>query len=294
MGSTKKIPVYSIRSLQPEALQRSDFLAAPFALYLEQHYEHLHRPHRHSFYHMVLFTSGKGTHTVDFSRFEVQPFQVYCMTPGQVHSWHFTSAVTGYVVNFSEHFFRDFLLNPYYPERFSFFSGVVDECVFRLPEALHTRIVRLLEDVIRYAGGEAPQQDMVRVWLLEVFLLMENGLTRRSTKAIPEQKKVLLQHLRRLIDSNYKLMRLPKEYADLLYVTPNHLNALCRDLLGMTAGELIRNRVLLEAKRLLTNVNMTVAEIAYELDFQDNSYFNRFFKKYEGITPDAFRNNFLK
>jgi AraC-like DNA-binding protein len=47
--------------------------------------------------------------------------------------------------------------------------------------------------------------------------------------------------------------------------------------------------VLLEAKRLLTNADMTAAEIAYELNFQDNSYFSRFFKKYEGVTPEGFR-----
>jgi AraC-like DNA-binding protein len=87
-------------------------------------------------------------------------------------------------------------------------------------------------------------------------------------------------------------MKLPKEYAELLYITPNHLNALCRDLVGKTAGELIRERVLLEAKRLLTNLNITAAEIAYELNFQDNSYFSRFFRKYTGQTPEIFRKQF--
>ncbi len=65
------------------------------------------------------------------------------------------------------------------------------------------------------------------------------------------------------------------------------------DLLGKTAGEIIRDRVLLEAKRLLTNASLTVTEAAHNLNFQDNSYFNRFFKKYTGATPDEFRNNFL-
>jgi AraC family transcriptional activator of pobA len=55
----------------------------------------------------------------------------------------------------------------------------------------------------------------------------------------------------------------------------------------------IRDRVLLEAKRLLTNADMTAAEIAYELNFEDNSYFSRFFKKYEGVGPDEFRKRHL-
>jgi len=290
----EKIPVYSIRNLVPEPLQQTDLQAEHFASYLEKHYEHLHRPHRHSFYHMVLFTSGKGTHTIDFDRFEVQPFQVYCMIPGQVHSWHFTTAVNGYVVNFPDHFFRDFLFNQYYLERFPFFSGVSAESVFTLPVVLRKKVPELFEDLIASASGPGVSPDMSRVLLLQILLLISSERTEHPLKSVPEQKKVLLHNLRRLIDTHYKSIRLPKEYADLLYITPNHLNALCKDLLGQTAGELIRNRVLLEAKRLLINANKSVTEIAYELNFQDNAYFTRFFKKYEGLTPDEFRKQFLK
>jgi len=85
----------------------------------------------------------------------------------------------------------------------------------------------------------------------------------------------------------------PKDYAELLYITPNHLNALCKDLLGIQAGEVIRNRILLEAKRLLTNPLLTITEIALQLNFNDNSYFTKFFKKSTGITPEEFRKNTL-
>ena len=89
-------------------------------------------------------------------------------------------------------------------------------------------------------------------------------------------------------------MRLPKEYADLMNITANHLNAFVQDMLGKTAGEVIRDRVLLEAKRLLTNADMTIAEIGYHLNFKDNAYFNRFFKKYTGQTPETFRKQFIQ
>jgi len=58
----------------------------------------------------------------------------------------------------------------------------------------------------------------------------------------------------------------------------------------MSAGELIRNRVLLEAKRLLVNLDLTINEISGLLNFSDSAYFTRFFKKYTGQTPEAFRN----
>ena len=129
--------------------------------------------------------------------------------------------------------------------------------------------------------------------MLELFILIDRSCTSKKARSIPRQKLTLLNSFQQLIDNNYKTLKLPKEYAELLYVTPNHLNALCQDLLGKTAGDLIRDRVLLEAKRLLTNADMNVTQIAYELNFQDNSYFNRFFKKEVGMTPEEFRKTFI-
>jgi AraC-like DNA-binding protein len=65
-------------------------------------------------------------------------------------------------------------------------------------------------------------------------------------------------------------------------------------MLGISAGEVIRNRVLLEAKRLLINLDLNIAEIGYRLNFNDNSYFTKFFKKYTGQLPEEFRKTTLK
>jgi AraC-like DNA-binding protein len=87
-------------------------------------------------------------------------------------------------------------------------------------------------------------------------------------------------------------LRLPREYAALLYITPNHLNAVCRQMLNKSAGEVIRERMLLEIKRWLVNAEISISEIADKLSFQDNSYFSKFFKKYEGMTPEEFKKSF--
>jgi AraC-like DNA-binding protein len=63
--------------------------------------------------------------------------------------------------------------------------------------------------------------------------------------------------------------------------------------LGLSAGELIRNRTLLEAKRLLTNPQLSISDISFRLNFSDNSYFTKFFKKTEGVTPEEFRKQIL-
>lgn len=289
MPKTNKIPVYDICSISPDADPAQDFLAERLSVYLEKYYQQLHFPHRHSFYHLVLFTSGKGYHTIDFDRFEVKAAQVYFMAPGQVHGWHFAGKMEGYIINFSDSFFKSFLNNPAYLDRFGFLSGNSRDGVVQLTPHQQKEAVEIFDVILSQTART--DRDMLRVLLLQLLLLVDQSIDKKDNQ-VPRQKQVLLNGFRKLIEANYKTLHLPKEYADMLYVTPNHLNALCQDLLGKTAGELIRDRVLLEAKRLLTNAGLTITEIAYELNFQDNSYFNRFFKKYTGSTPDQFRKQF--
>jgi AraC-like DNA-binding protein len=289
----EKIPVYDICSLSKNQQTQQDFLIERFGAYLQRHSESLHHPHRHSFFHLVLFTRGRGTHSIDFNKFKVVPHQIYFMIPGQVHRWAFEGETDGYIINFSENLFRSFLLNPDYLERFDFFAGISENSVSELSPNVQKKVVGLFEEMLTESAADHKEGlDKIRLLLLQLFLRVDQYSKTNTKKAVPQQKQVLLRNFRRLIDQHYLSLKLPKQYADLLYVTPNHLNALCQDLVGKTAGELIRDRVLLEAKRLLTNMDMAIAGIAYELNFQDNSYFNRFFKKYTALTPDEFRKQF--
>jgi len=286
------IPVYDICTI--DRTSQKDLLIDRFGSYLEKHYHNLHHPHRHSFYHLVLFTKGKGSHTIDFETFPVRPFQMYFMVPGQVHSWHFNGEVDGYILHFNDSLFTSFLLNGHFLEQFHFFSGNVRDCVCQIPTAGHDAIVKLFEAVIKESEVKmSGYLDMIRVRLLELFLTVERYCNPGAARSLPIQKVTTLRSFQQLIDKHYTSMRLPKEYADLLYITPNHLNALCNDILGKSAGDLIRDRVILEAKRLLTNANMSITQIADELNFKDNSYFNRFFKKAVGMTPDEFRKQMI-
>jgi AraC-like DNA-binding protein len=292
MAKARQIPVYDICTIDQKS--QKDLLIERFDSYLEKHYHSLHRPHRHSFYHLVLFIKGKGEHTIDFEKFPVKPFQVYFMIPGQVHRWHFKEQVDGYIIHFNNSLFSSFLQNKDYLERFSFFKGNSSESVCQLPPAIHKNISALFESMLNEIKETKEQNlDFIRLKLLELFITVDRSCGGAKKANIPKQKLTVLRSFRQLIENHFRTIKLPKEYAELLYVTPNHLNALCQDLMGKTAGDLIRDRVLLEAKRLLTNADMTVTEIAYDLNFEDKSYFNRFFKKNVGLTPDGFRKQFI-
>jgi len=295
VGAMKKtsIPVYDICSIDDHTGSR-DLLIERFGSYLNKHYSNLHRPHRHSFFHLVLFTKGKGSHTIDFKRYTVKPFQIYFMVPGQVHSWHFDGETDGYIIHFNEALFSNFLSNKHYLTQFSFFSGYSEANVQQVPPAIQTEVLHIFEALLKEVSGKQQQyMDAICLQLLQLFILLERNTSAKKAKPVPQQKFTLLKSFQQLIDRHYRDIKLPKEYAELLYVTPNHLNALCQELLGKTAGELIRERIILEAKRLLTNAGMSVTEIAYDLNFKDNAYFNRVFRNSEGITPDEFRKRFI-
>jgi AraC family transcriptional regulator, transcriptional activator of pobA len=288
----KAIPVYDICNLSE--FKQEDILISRFAPYLAHHHN-LHLAHKHSFYHLVLFTKGGGTHAIDFEQFDVRPDQIYFMVPGQVHSWDFEGEVDGYVINFSEQFFRSFLLKPDHLEQFSFFNGAITDAVIDLPETIHQQIINLFEQLVNESeSNQNMGVDMVRALMLQVFILIGRLGSKQQPKQASPYNYTLLRNFQKLIDSNYATLRLPKDYAELLYITPNHLNALCKDMLGIPAGEVIRNRIILETKRLLINLELSIAEIAASLGFEDNSYFTKFFKKQTGFTPEDFRKETLK
>lgn len=281
------VPVYNLCSLSE--FRHNDFLISAFAPYLENHHK-LRFPHRHNFYHFILFTKGSGYHTIDFKQFPVKPGQIYFMVPGQVHSWDFEGEVDGFIINFTPNLFQSFLLRSDYLDRFRFFRGIAEDSVVDLSESLHQRLARLFSEIlsVQFTAAEFGI-DKVRVFMLELFLLVNDESARPEQNITAAHNLTLLKNFQKLIDKHYAELKMPKDYAEMLFVTPNHLNALSKEMLGKSAGEVIRDRVILEAKRLLINQELPVSEIAYQLNFSDNSNFTKFFKKQAGNTPEEFR-----
>ncbi|WP_133640136.1 helix-turn-helix domain-containing protein [Sphingobacterium paludis] len=278
-----KIPVIEQCTVS-NSFQGGDLMVEDLATYLNRNHD-LIFPHRHNFYHFLLFTAGGGTHSIDFERFEVQPWQIYFMSPGQIHSWQFEGSIAGFVVNFNRDFFKNFLMRPEGIANFSFFSGLVKDGVFMIESRERAAVLNILTRLLENVADE----DFARVSLLYLFHVLEKqrGASRGSETNV--YNHTLLRNFLDLIERNYQTLRLPKDYAAMLYITPNHLNALSNEFLGISAGELIRNRIVLEAKRLLVIHDHAIADIGYALNFNDNSYFTKFFKKATGLTPDEFR-----
>ncbi|MGN6416580.1 MAG: AraC family transcriptional regulator [Pseudobacter sp.] len=288
------LPTYSICAIADTPVTKNDFMTDRFGHYLEAHKD-LFFPHKHSFYHLVYFTEVIGSHSIDFINFPAEPGQIYFMTPGQVHAWHFKSKAEGYIINFSDNYIHSLLMNARYLDQFSFFSGNAAEQVVQIPARERKGVEQLLEIILKEdkAGGEL-KDDFIRTAMIQLFIQVNRLMLPKEKAPAASYNSVLLKNFQKLIELHFREKKLTRDYAAMLFVTPNHLNALSKHVTGKPAGELIRDRIVLEAKRLLVNAGMSIAELAAELGFEDNSYFTKFFRKYTGQTPESFRKSILE
>ena len=126
----------------------------------------------------------------------------------------------------------------------------------------------------------------MRILLIEARRAHEAmpGATHLEAAAVALTKQFI-----QLLEAHYLTTTSVADYAAMLHVTTNHLIETVRRCVGLPAGKVIHERLLLEARRLLRYSDLPVAEIAYQLNFEDPSYFSRFFKKHTGFSPSEFR-----
>jgi AraC-like DNA-binding protein len=284
-----KIPTVSICNLISRDSCMTEFQIWRIREFMELH-PVLQFPHRHAFFQMVLFTQGGGRHSIDFNTFAIQPNQLYGMTPGQIHTWQFDPETDGYIINFNEPFFTSICHNPNFVYEFPIFSTLKGEPIVQLEgdaaDETRRQFDRIYHDFLTEGDFK---NDLLRAMLLELLVRLSRHIQSKAPLPITKSQYTILRSYEKMIEQHFREKHLPKEYAEMLFVTPNHLNALCNAATGKPAGEMIRDRILLEAKRLLVNSSLTITEIAYQLNFEDNSYFSRFFRKYTGAAPEAFR-----
>ncbi|WP_417887288.1 helix-turn-helix domain-containing protein [Zunongwangia sp.] len=286
----KSIPTYDICSLTSNERTVPDFAIFNLQDFFLKQCAAAEKPHRLAFYQLMFITEGKGVHLIDFENYDLNAGDIYFLAPGQVHRWKIDSSIKGYFLNFNESFFSSFLSKGDYLNEFSFFMANGYHSKLKGVEQL-SRIELIFEEILKeFQSNREHKFDLIRVYLLELFIKADRSVGKICREWYESKHQFYhLRNFEKLIEEDFKKKHLPKEYAKLLNVTPNYLNALCKKIRGQSAGEMIRNRILLESKRLLINSSLSISEVAYQLNFKDNSYFSRFFKKYVGISPDDFR-----
>ncbi|MBF9142855.1 AraC family transcriptional regulator [Hymenobacter properus] len=244
-------------------------------------------PHAHSFYLLLYVTQGQGTHTIDLVTYELRPGGLYFLVPGQAHSWVLSADAQGYILFFSAAFYQR-----QYPAdrlaRYPFFDPAQAPVLFLPPteSVLRNLLAHILEE---NSIGAANRDEVVGAYVYLLLELAGRSYGQEGERLAPSHGLQQVRAFSQLLDAHFRTEKTVRFYADRLALTANHLNALCRRLLNQTASDLIHERVITEAQRRLVHSADTVGQVADALGFEDPSYFTRYFKKYVGHTPEAFR-----
>jgi AraC family transcriptional activator of pobA len=290
MGNTSILDIKQFDKFE----NQNDFYANIFSEHLVKHHHSISVPHKHNFYLVVLFTQGTGFHEIDFERFEVQRGSIFLLNPGQTHYWELSSDIEGFIFFHTESFYNfNFAQNTLsiYP----FFYTTQNSPFLLLIEALTHHISMRFQDILLEYESEKLYKsrkiisliDLLYIDLSRIYLDQNTGVVHK-TNMYSEK----LKQLESLIDLNFKSEKSPAKYASWMNMTAKHLNRIVQHSVGKTTSNMIMERVVLEAKRLLSNSTKSINEIAEELGFEEQAYFSRTFKKITGETPSEFKSRY--
>jgi len=249
-------------------------------------------PLRSDFYRMSITCTGGLDMQIGLEHYQHQVRTVSFTYPNQLFAkTNIRSGTFGYYMLFSRSFLDELMPQLGFNEEFPFYamSGVP---VFRLNEQELERILAL----IKHIDGELRQTGVGKAKAVQMYLYLILLEARRSYERqklvagefLDESSRLVSTFIRQ-VGLHYLALRQVADYADLLAVTPNHLNRVVKAITGKTASNTIRNMLLLEARAQLRYTEKTIAEIGYYIGFSDPGAFNRFFKTMTGKTPQNYR-----
>jgi AraC family transcriptional activator of pobA len=247
-------------------------------------------PHRHDYHELIWVRSGTGRHLLDGSPVPVLPRTVTLIGRGQVHIFERAERVHGAVVRFGEE------LLPGAPgERagpgwlLAGRAGTAVEVPADGVKHLEATIAALEEETSRRADPRSPelQRHLLSVLLLWVERWFDAARTERHEPDDPELR--LHRRFAELLEADFPRHHDAGHYADALRVPPAALARALTRVTGRSTKELVTDRVMLEAARLLRFTDLTVGEVAHGAGYGDQLYFSRAFKRHHGEAPVAYR-----
>ena len=241
-------------------------------------------PHRRAFY-TVLFFKDQKSGQININQNQHSALQQVILFQGMDHIFSFVrdEQVEGTVLMFKKSFLLPFVDN--LEESFPYFH-VLNHNLFHLNAVEQEAFERLLH-LIKTDGNQANVVKPLLVALLEKANLLY--ATYASEEQFLSKKMQTVRKYKSLIGNSFLEHREVSYYADQLHVTSNYLNEVVKSETGISAKRHISERVLLEAKNLLSYSTLDISEISHMLQFSEPTHFTKFFKKETGKTPKAFQ-----
>jgi len=250
-----------------------------------------HTPHNISFYEILFIEKGKGSFSLDENKMTIEPGAIIFTSPGQIRRWDLKQAISGYTLFFEKDFLNLFFTDDLFLYRFQYFHQYSRPTNIKMPAPIFQDtlgLVRSIEKEFHHLQNDSSH--LLRAILYQLLVVLNRFYATVYQVQSDTHTNPDFFRFRSLLEKEFTQHHRVKTYAQLLNISANHLNKICRQYSGHSAQEMIHNKLVSEIKRQLCG-NKSIKEIGYEFEFSDPSNFNRFFKKLTGVTAQQYRDN---
>ncbi|MCK0137280.1 helix-turn-helix transcriptional regulator [Arenibacter sp. S6351L] len=245
------------------------------------------KPHRLSFFALLIVTKGSGSHHVDLKEYPLRKGTVLKIAKGQVHAFEENPSYDGFLIVFTE----EFVLQYFSKSSIRFISHLYNYHISKTAvdgSNFNESFIGQLKDELEAENTYAQKNIVAK--LLELYLLKLERLSQANDlpKQHPKHYPLFLE-FKNLVEEKYTATRNVKDYADMLSISTKHLNGIVKEFTLNTAKQFIDNLVILETKRTIASSNYSLKEIGYAVGFDEVTNFTKFFKKHTGTSPKQFK-----
>ena len=254
-------------------------------------FDHLQR---NNYYSLLWIKEGEGLLKVDFSEHLFEKGNVLAFAPYQPFMISTDKNILGCAIQFHSDFYC-IHRNPQETNCNSvLFNNIYEAPILELDAQASKGLSSLIDQLENELSTEQSNNYELVIPHLKILLvtlsrckLSQNSALQQITKS---QTPYKLEELKALLEQNYKSKHSPSEYANLLNISASAFSRLVKQHFHKTPTALITERIIIEAKRELYMSSKPIKEIAWELGYQDEHYFSRFFKIHTDISPQTYRN----
>lgn len=255
------------------------------------HFDHIQR---NNYFSLIWVKEGKGKLKADFAEYDFTQGSLFAFSPYQPYMFSGETAMAGIAICFHPEFFCIYKHHKEVSCNGVLYNNIYSPPFVTVDDASASTLEMLCRQIKTEMQNTGLAQYELLVSYLKIFLITA---ARLKTQQQPETMAVLkdqkepfiLQKLKDAIEDNFKTRHSPADYAAMLYITPKALAKITKTHFNKTLSSLINERIIIEAKRELYLTNKTVKEIAYELGYDDEYYFSRFFKINADVSPQMYR-----
>ncbi|GAB4025590.1 helix-turn-helix domain-containing protein [Spirosoma gilvum] len=280
---------YHLNKNEPDKAQ---FVLYTLSDYLKKNQANTTRPHIHSYYQIIWFQEGMGSHIVDFNTYAVRPDSIFFVTKNQVHYFDSNTDYRGYMLHFNESFLIHNDSEVEFFLKSNFFNNPYQSPVCYIDQAIHQKLATYLTQLQAELADPSPlgKEELLRSYLKAFLIQLQRFKNNQEVPLfVADEKRLQLLRYINLVDEQYKNGLSIGDYANLMHLSSRTLSEITGQLLNKTPSQIIQERIILEAQRLLLHSELNINQIGYRLGFNDPSYFVKYFKKNAGVSPSEFR-----